>query len=217
MTTHLLKLRSRAGSSRKIAAAPHPLTLRQGAEQVAAALGTPVQAKLTLGAPDDTHEREADAVADRVMRMPEGAVGPQTVQRKCVRCEEEEAVQRKSADEESEEEEEIKAKASSPEAATGPVAADTAARIDSQRGGSQSLPAGERAFFEPRLGADLSPVRVHDGGDADSLNRRLGAKAFTVGEDLFFARGEYRPGTPAGRHLIAHELAHVMQRRAGDQ
>jgi hypothetical protein len=220
MTTHLIRLRSRAAASRKATPAPHPLALRQGAEQVAAALGNPVQTKLTLGAPGDMQEREADAIADRVMRVPDPAGSTTTVQRKCAQCEEEEQVRRKGADEEKDEEkdeEEKKVRTKSEHAAdAGPVSASAAAGIESARGGGEALPAGERAFFEPRLGAELSSVRVHDDADAARLNRQLGARAFTVGHDLFFAQGEYRPGTPGGRHLIAHELAHVMQQREGE-
>ncbi len=214
MTAHLIRLRSRSAAARRTSTAPHPLTLRQGVQQVAAALGNAVQTKLTLGSPTDAQEREADAVAERVMRMPQSA-SDETVQRKCAQCEEEEQVRRKSADEEQDEEEKVRTK-SEGAADAGPVAAPAAAGIASARSGGDALPAAERAFFEPRLGADLSRVRVHDDASADGLNRQLGARAFTVGHDLFFARGEFRPGTPAGRHLIAHELAHVMQQREGE-
>jgi hypothetical protein len=214
MTTHLIRLRSRAGAARGSTAAPHPLTLRQGAEQVAAALGSPVQARLTLGAPDDAQERDADAVADRVMRMPDGAAGVPAgsgvVQRKCAQCEEEEALQRRTAQEETEEEE-VQAKAAPGGAGGAGVAADTAARIRSRRGAGEPLPAAERAFFEPRLGHDLSGVRIHADAAAAEMNRGLHARAFTVGSDVFFGPGEFRPGTPSGRHLMAHELTHVLQ------
>jgi hypothetical protein len=92
---------------------------------------------------------------------------------------------------------------------------DTAARIQSRRGQGSGLPAGERGFFEPRLGADLGRVRVHTDTESARLNHRLGARAFTIGNDVFFGGGEYRPGTRAGRHLLAHELAHVLQQRGG--
>jgi len=52
---------------------------------------------------------------------------------------------------------------------------------------------------------------VHDDADAARLSRGLGARAFTVGRDVFLGAGEYRPGSPDGRRLLAHELAHVQQ------
>jgi hypothetical protein len=64
------------------------------------------------------------------------------------------------------------------------------------------------------MGADFSGVRVHTDGRADVLNRSVGARAFTTGQDLFFKRGEYQPESRGGQELIAHELTHVMQQDA---
>jgi hypothetical protein len=224
MRTHLIRLRSGAGVARNSIATPHPRNTLHAVEQIAAALGTPLQAKLRLGAANDAHEREADAVAERVLRLPDG-VGPaggERVQRKCAQCDEEEALRREPADAETEEmreeereDEALRTQAATSQAVAGPLAADTAARIKSQRGRGQPLPGGERAFFEPRFGNDLSQVRVHDGAEAAGLNQGLNARAFTVGDDVFFGRGEYRPGSPQGRHLLAHELTHVLQQRQG--
>ena len=73
------------------------------------------------------------------------------------------------------------------------------------------LPAPLRAHFEPRLGYQLGSVRLradtHSAGQALSL----GARAFTAGDEIGFAAGEYRPDSVAGRQLIAHELTHVAQ------
>ena len=65
------------------------------------------------------------------------------------------------------------------------------------------------------LRADFHGVRVHDDNEADHLNRQLQARAFTAGEDIFFRRGHYDPGSSSGRELLAHELAHVVQQNAG--
>ena len=67
-----------------------------------------------------------------------------------------------------------------------------------------------RAFFEPRFGRDLGSVRVHDDAAAARSARAMGAKAYTAGNDIVFARGRYAPDQPAGRELLAHELAHVV-------
>ncbi|MBN8441878.1 MAG: DUF4157 domain-containing protein [Thauera sp.] len=66
-----------------------------------------------------------------------------------------------------------------------------------------------RGFFEPRFGRDLGPVRVHTGSQDAGLARSMSASAFTVGDDIVFGEGRYEPSTKAGRHLLAHELAHV--------
>ncbi len=82
-------------------------------------------------------------------------------------------------------------------------------------GGGAPLPEAERTFFEARLGADFADVRVHSDGRAAQAARSVSARAFTLGRDVVFGAGEYRPGTDAGRTLLAHELTHVVQQRGG--
>jgi hypothetical protein len=65
--------------------------------------------------------------------------------------------------------------------------------------------------MEPRLGADLSRVRVHTSGESAEAAKGLGARAFTVGSDVHFNAGEFNPGTHDGDRLLAHELTHVVQ------
>ena len=64
-----------------------------------------------------------------------------------------------------------------------------------------------------RFGHDFSHVRIHTDSAADAAASAVRASAFTFGEDVFFRAGRYEPGTPEGRHLIAHEFAHVVQQR----
>lgn len=71
--------------------------------------------------------------------------------------------------------------------------------------------------MERSLGADFSAVRLHTDTQADQLNHALQARAFTTGRDIFFRRGDFNPGSPVGRHLLAHELMHVVQQRATRQ
>jgi len=82
-------------------------------------------------------------------------------------------------------------------------------------GAGEPLPAVERQFFEGRLGIGLDSLRVHHGPDAWPLAHTLGARAFAAGDDLVFARGAYSPGTPHGRRLIGHEIAHTLQKTGG--
>lgn len=95
--------------------------------------------------------------------------------------------------------------------ATATVGRGTEAGIRSLRGGGDPLPATTRTFFEDRFGRDFSDVRVHAGPAADAAARSIDAEAFTLGTDIAFARGNYRPGTDAGSRLLAHELTHVVQ------
>jgi hypothetical protein len=65
--------------------------------------------------------------------------------------------------------------------------------------------------LERGFGVDLRPVRIHTDPEAGSLARAAQAKAFASGNDIYFAPGAFRPGSPAGDRLLAHEVAHVVQ------
>ncbi len=73
------------------------------------------------------------------------------------------------------------------------------------------MPEAVRGKMEAALGADFSGVRVHVGTQAE----RIGAIAFTLGSDIYFAPGRFQPDTPHGQQLLGHELAHVVQQRQG--
>ncbi len=79
------------------------------------------------------------------------------------------------------------------------------------KGGGQPLPESIRTLFESRYGFDFSKVRIHADIKSAELARALNAKAFTVGQDVVFGAGQYAPWTAAGKILLAHELAHVIQ------
>jgi GNAT superfamily N-acetyltransferase len=73
------------------------------------------------------------------------------------------------------------------------------------------LPDAVRGKMEAALGANFANVRVHVGPQAE----RIGAIAFTLGSDIYFAPGRYQPDTMHGQQLLGHELAHVVQQRTG--
>jgi hypothetical protein len=81
-------------------------------------------------------------------------------------------------------------------------------------GGGVALEDGVRGRMEGQLDADLSNVRVHTGGKSEQAARQLGARAFTVDNEVHFNRGEFAPGSREGDRLLAHELTHVVQRKA---
>lgn len=83
-----------------------------------------------------------------------------------------------------------------------------------QTGGSP-LKDSSRAFFEPRFGRDFSGVRIHQDARSATAASSLNARAFTVGDNIYFGQGEYASETAAGRKLLAHELTHVVQQRQG--
>ena len=76
------------------------------------------------------------------------------------------------------------------------------------------LPERLRATFERSVGVDLSTIRIHADAAPAAAVKRARARAVTVGEDIAIAAGLYRPDDAAGRVLLAHEVAHVVQQRS---
>jgi len=174
---------------------------------------TKVQAKLTVGSPNDRYEREADRVAYVITRAP--ACG---VQRQAKEEEEEPEegvpIQAKPEDNaqswrQAEEEDSLQTQRSSPSTAV--AIPDVESSINSLRGGGKPLPESIRDYFEPRFSADFSQVRVHADNRAHEAAESVNAKAFTTGKDVVFGKGQYCPDTEAGKKLLAHELTHVIQ------
>jgi hypothetical protein len=96
---------------------------------------------------------------------------------------------------------------------SGLVHPDVQRAIAASKGAGKPLDRAVSATIGPGLGDALGDVRVHTGDGAAALARAVSARAFTVGSDIFFAQGEYQPGTRSGNELIAHEAAHVVQQR----
>lgn len=94
-----------------------------------------------------------------------------------------------------------------------PVRSDRADGFPGQRGRPLDLAA--RGYFESRFGQDFSQVRIYSDGAAARSASALGARAYTVGEAIIFNEAEYSPESLSDRHLLAHELAHVVQQRRG--
>jgi hypothetical protein len=179
-----------------------------------------VQRKPVVSSPGDPYEREADEVADKVMRMAEPSPmgsAPTTIQRVCAACEDDEkkTILTKRA----------------PSATAGAVL-DVRRAVPAEHGGEAPgpaldeavqaaagagapLPAPTARFFGERFGFDFSRVRVHHDHPADVSARSLGARAYTYGTDVVFRASEWSPDTDSGRRLLAHELAHVVQQAGG--
>lgn len=173
---------------------------------------------LTVSRPGDSYEQEADRIAAQVMRMPDNgaADAPASEDVPVISRWAEGLIGRETADDEELVDDDPSSLISAisrkevpggePQATRG-VAAD----VRSLRGGGQQLASEARSFFEPRFHHDFGEVRVHTDARAEATSRALSARAFTVGSDIAFAAGEYRPDTEAGRQLLAHELTHVVQ------
>lgn len=147
-----------------------------------------LQAKLVIGAANDPLEHEANRVADQVLATPTHAAAGTAPPH----------IQRFP-------------RQSGSEAATAPVSVGQALATP----GSPMEP-GLRHDMELRFGHDFSRVRVHTGAAADTSAQEVGALAYTVGHHVVFGSGQFLPGNESGRHLLAHELTHVVQQSGTD-
>lgn len=99
-------------------------------------------------------------------------------------------------------------------AKTGPqVSTNVESSIQQQSGQGQPLSDSIRLPLEHAFNASFDSVRIHTNSVSNDLNRTLNARAFTTGEDIFFAQNQYTPESPTGKRLLAHELTHVLQQR----
>jgi len=159
--------------------------------------------KLKVRAPRDMYELEADRVADKVVHMSEpnlqraylcGAGGSKCRNQQDLQTQ----IQTKPAQEHN----------------TGESASLADHAISSP---GRPLNSITRAFFEPRMGYDFTRVRVHTDSSADKRSRALNAKAFTQRSNIYFRAGQYNTQSNEGKHLLAHELTHVIQQNKGQQ
>ena len=166
-------------------------------------LSFPIQAKLTVGEPNDKYEQEADRVAEQVIQQ---INTPQISQGDTDQIQRQEdkqptqitplqwpQLQRKS------------------DSIISPFQNNLETSINGARGMGKPLPKSLRPKMENVFGSNFNHVRIHDDSRADHLNQSLQAKAFTTGQDIFFRKGQYQPSTRSGQKLLAHELTHVTQ------
>ncbi len=164
-----------------------------------------IQPKLTIGAPNDRYEREADAMADRIMRMPQ-AYSSQTlssaangIQRTCSAC--------------SHEKEQIRRKPLMMKSEGGmPVATpNLQTQLSGSKGSGNPMPSAINNQMSQAFNTDFSKVRIHTDSRAAQMNQGLNALAFTHGSDIYFNKGTYNPSSSDGKRLLGHELTHVVQ------
>ena len=152
-----------------------------------------VQMKVAVNEPGDVYEQEADRLANEIVQNPEPKIGgKKRVGR--VRS----YVQRRISD------------------GSAGLTAAPATLVEVLRSPGQPLDPVTRAFMELGFGADFSQVRGHADAVASRSTEAVGAKAYTIGSNMVFRRGEYAPETTQGQRLLAYEPVHVLQQRAAD-
>ncbi len=213
--------------------APHlpPVVALQSQIGNRAAQRMVIQTKMTVTAANDAYEAEADTVAAQVVQsiqtnrvQREGEEDELMAKRETIQREgeEDELMAKRDTIQREGEEDELMAKRDTIQrvgdmSGSFEVGDEVESGIQSARGGGEALPDTVRGPMESAFGADFSGVRVHTDARSDSLNRSVGAKAFTQGSDIFFKSGAFQPGSEDGNRLLAHELTHTIQQGAVQQ
>ncbi|MDB5086628.1 MAG: hypothetical protein JWR09_622 [Mucilaginibacter sp.] len=166
--------------------------------------GLPIQLKLSVGAANDPFEYEADAMADKVMRMPETSFIQRKAGCSCGDYDDEHVRLKPLA---SQVTPFIQAKGNGEST----VSDSISVKIKSGTGGGRVMDRETCSFMENRFGRDFSDIKIHDDSMSAGLNHSLSAKAFTAGNHIYFNNGQYQPQAHSGRHLLAHELTHTLQ------
>ncbi len=146
-----------------------------------------LRAKLKVGGSEDRAERQADRIAEATLQ---GSGRSPCACGDCASC--------RSA------------------ASVGSTSASAARRDSFGSSPGQALDTATRSYFETRMGTGLGGVRVHDSPDIASRAASIGARAYAIGNDIGFARGEFAPASGEGRRLLAHELGHVVSADSGE-
>lgn len=198
----------------------HPPNQAESASQMhsqkAPPMPLPIQTKLTIGAVGDRYEQEADRVAAKVVEQIHSPTTSQmhpnaAVQRQIQFQEESEERLRMMPVQRLPIHGSLQRVAMADEIPVGEASVPFETVVNQRRGGGQPLEHDLQRSMEQAMGADFSRVRIHTDAQSDGLNRSIQAQAFTTGQDVFFRRGMYQPGSRSGQEVIAHELTHVMQ------
>ncbi len=217
---------------------------------------SPIQAKLTVNQPGDIYEKEADAMADKVVQRLSDPASIQTksfssigavtpfVQKKCAACEQEEKLQKKEEEEVEEKENKFQRKPifesnaeppddeksiqrkcaecekdeklqKKPASSSQYTSTNIENSLNSSKGSGSPLPQNTRGQMESSFGVDFSGVKIHNDSASVQMNEDMNAQAFTHGSHIYFNSGKYNANSKDGRHLLAHELTHVVQQSGG--
>ncbi|MCW3085871.1 MAG: hypothetical protein JWP12_3237 [Bacteroidetes bacterium] len=177
-----------------------------------------IQPQLEIGKEDDdVHEKEAEHVADKVMRMPDSEDEKnkmpeskpllQKMPESPALMKMPESIARPKMRESG-----LQIRKQSMNSSAGISAPQKVEKgINNSKGSGQSLSPGLQQEMGNKMNADFSDVKIHSDENAAEMNKEVSAKAFTHGNDIYFNNGQYNPASNQGKHLLAHELTHTVQ------
>ena len=196
-----------------------------------------IQPSLEIGKEDDEHEVEANTVADKVMKMSDTEDEEKIMKKSSSKVQMKSSTEigaMKTSDL-GEQENKIKKTPSKiqmmsdtnigtmqeslikirmqADSSTGGMMAskNVEQSINNSKGGGKTLSPDLQDEMGNKMNADLSGVKIHTDENAVQMNKEVGAKAFTHGNDIYFNKNQYKPESSQGKHLLAHELTHTIQ------
>lgn len=158
-----------------------------------------VQRKLAIGQANDSYEKEADNIANKVISMSTqhnslaSQISPLNTS----------STQRKTTNTNGTKNQ--------------MVSSQIERKINTSKGGGSAMDIGTQTEMSQKFGTNFGDVRIHTDQLSIQMNRQLEAKAFTVGNNIYFNQGQYSPDNQQGKHLLAHELTHVVQQQGMQQ
>ena len=184
--------------------------------------------RLSIGAPGDRYEQEAEQVAERILRTPEPVAGAKPEPRQTappINPPGSTSAQRIQRDlqspysiadgtdstNQSQNQDQGTVQTQEQPGQTPQLTREFENQLGGLQGGGQSLAGPIRRSMESRFGHDFSRVQIHTGHTAAGLAASINARAFTLGRDVVFGAGQYAPQSETGQRLIAHELTHSIQ------
>lgn len=179
-----------------------------------------VSCKLKVGGINDRYEQEADRMSEKVVGNSVQAkyTSEVGIQRKCSGCETEEKLSRYPEGVQAnffDRSDDSLIQTKSENLRHTRESDGLEQNIQSRRGGGKQMPDGVAGQMSTSFDTDFTNVNIHTDHQSEEMNEQLGARAFTVGNDIFFNKGQYNPHSPDGKKLLAHELTHTIQQGAG--
>ncbi|MEM6717977.1 MAG: phage tail tip lysozyme [Bacteroidota bacterium] len=172
-----------------------------------------IQAKLAVGQSNDKYEKEADAMAEKIVTKSKTPrfISPTNNALPTKNNAASNSIQRKTEKEKEEEISEVQLK---PSNTTQTPSSSFESKLKTSQGSGNPMTTPVKTEMEAGFGRNFSNVRIHTGSNAIQMSKDMGAKAFTNGNNIYFNSNRYNPNSASGKRLLAHELTHVVQQKS---
>ncbi|WP_010523358.1 eCIS core domain-containing protein [Aquimarina agarivorans] len=169
-----------------------------------------IQTKPIVGMQNNSYEQEADLMYDKTTQTIKKSNNLSQIQPKYSQCDHEEKLQKKDIEQINY----LQTPVLENNTHSFVQTKSFENQLNNSKGKGAHLSKNIRSEMEPAFDSEFDTVKIHTNETAIQMNRNIGARAFTYGNDIFFNKGAYNPTSPKGKRLLAHELTHVIQQKA---